>query len=442
MKGLKRADSTTDLAKLLDDGTHFEPSPPDEIHLSYKQNIIKLLTGKAPGDNYSASTGRLKLLLLASFVGLHVLNLCTTLSTKTAILRHSSTALQQAASHSSIDLASPSVSAILDLLSSLHPSNISLVAVISAPLHVHMNVPGLSSNVPVTPSRPSFDVFASTTPLASLDRFMTAWSSLVGDPVMSKWIVIALGISVFLNGYLLKGVAIGSSRAEAAVSAARILLASTGQLDLDEEKPGKFLRRHSETSELNLPHRSSQNYKQKMSTRADGPLSTLGDSRRRTISESTDDAEKESVPSSPLQMLGHPRPRRLQSSDPSLINKEEDLPTARPALILSTPTMCETENSSVASDLGSSTPATTMDDMSEEGPSAPRKPRPLEECLQIFKDGAGALLLFDEEIILLVQKGKVAAYSLEKLLRDHQRAVRIRRALICKHNKTAFRAHD
>lgn len=34
--------------------------------------------------------------------------------------------------------------------------------------------------------------------------------TLVGDPVMSKWIIVVLGISVALNGFLLKGIAAGT----------------------------------------------------------------------------------------------------------------------------------------------------------------------------------------------------------------------------------------
>ena len=68
---------------------------------------------------------------------------------------------------------------------------------------------------------------------------------------------------------------------------------------------------------------------------------------------------------------------------------------------------------------------------------------PLSECLEIFEKGPrpeslALSLLNDEESILLVQNGKIAAYALEKVLdggnRDNialERAVRIRRALIC-----------
>jgi len=45
-------------------------------------------------------------------------------------------------------------------------------------------------------------------------------------------------------------------------------------------------------------------------------------------------------------------------------------------------------------------------------------------------------LLNDEEVILLSQNGKIAAYALEKMLGDNERAVLIRRALISRASKT------
>jgi hydroxymethylglutaryl-CoA reductase (NADPH) len=50
--------------------------------------------------------------------------------------------------------------------------------------------------------------------------------------------------------------------------------------------------------------------------------------------------------------------------------------------------------------------------------------------IEIFAGGVGANNLSDEEVILLVEKGKVAPYALEKALKNLERAVRIRRAVI------------
>jgi hypothetical protein len=62
--------------------------------------------------------------------------------------------------------------------------------------------------------------------------------------------------------------------------------------------------------------------------------------------------------------------------------------------------------------------------------------------VKIFDGGAGAILLNDEEVILMVQKGKIAAYALEKLLKDHERAVAIRRALICTYSPVLAPTHS
>lgn len=90
--------------------------------------------------------------------------------------------------------------------------------------------------------------------LAILDRFMSRWSKFVGDPVMSKWIVVALGISVFLNSYLLKGIASGSDSGfapgSAAEAAARILLASTSSVMDAEDADAKERLRRRWTGEL------------------------------------------------------------------------------------------------------------------------------------------------------------------------------------------------
>ena len=63
--------------------------------------------------------------------------------------------------------------------------------------------------------------------------------------------------------------------------------------------------------------------------------------------------------------------------------------------------------------------------------------RSLEECMDVFENGPRPIsmalsTLNDEEVILLAQNGKIAPYALEKMLGNLERAVTIRRALICK----------
>jgi hydroxymethylglutaryl-CoA reductase (NADPH) len=66
--------------------------------------------------------------------------------------------------------------------------------------------------------------------------------------------------------------------------------------------------------------------------------------------------------------------------------------------------------------------------------------RSLEECIDIFDNGprllsASLSLLNDEELVLLAQNGKIVAYALEKVLgpQELERAVRIRRSLVCEY---------
>ena len=48
--------------------------------------------------------------------------------------------------------------------------------------------------------------------MTSVSDLMTSLTRMVADPLLSKWIVILLAISVSLNGYLLKGIAAGLSK--------------------------------------------------------------------------------------------------------------------------------------------------------------------------------------------------------------------------------------
>ena len=73
-----------------------------------------------------------------------------------------------------------------------------LLVKIPLPLCIRVTPPG-----PVRPRA----LFRST---EMVENFMTAWMVLVGDPVLSKWIVLVLSVSIALNGYLLKGIAEGT----------------------------------------------------------------------------------------------------------------------------------------------------------------------------------------------------------------------------------------
>lgn len=67
-----------------------------------------------------------------------------------------------------------------------------------------------------------------------------------------------------------------------------------------------------------------------------------------------------------------------------------------------------------------------------EGTKASVGRRSYEECLELFESNTrNVTSMTDEEVILLAQHGKIPAYALEKVLGDLERAVIVRRALIC-----------
>ena len=61
---------------------------------------------------------------------------------------------------------------------------------------------------------------------------------------------------------------------------------------------------------------------------------------------------------------------------------------------------------------------------------AGRRTRSMSECMQILTDGRPADLL-DEEVIALTMQKKIPLYALEKTLKDYERAVKVRRAVVC-----------
>lgn len=274
---------------------------------------------------------------------------------------------------------------------------------------------------------------------------MSRWSKLVGDPVLSKWIVIALAVSVLLNGYLLKGIASGSMMAggSAAETAARILLAGTFPLNGsggfgNEEGEGKSRKQRrwsggiEELQELQKEwsaedavamtayHKRKLEEADKEAEKAAPTLLKITSKgrkyRKNEDDEDDDDADSdESNPPPPI--FVHTRARRSTITPASIHIPRSDS-------LVPTPTLELPSNEREIRLSPSTVALVPLGDV-------PEKPRSLDVCLKIFDNGAGALLLNDEEIIMLVQKGKVAAYALEKLLNDYERSVAIRRALIC-----------
>lgn len=192
---------------------------------------------------------------------------------------------------------------------------------------------------------------------------------------MSKWIVVVLAISLTLNGLLLKGIAAGSGLG------------------------------------LHFPGKSG-------GVRFEGEVSTQ---RKQEMPRDTAKKKDTIVPTFTLEDVD----RKLKDS--KLVVQSN----------LSSPNLL---NFSLPPSI-SRTPSDSLAPLSplQKPPTGPT--RPLEECIEIFESGEcsrdNLAKLSDEEVVLLVQNGKIAAYALEKMLSggenrlpELERAVKVRRALI------------
>src|SRR5260370_7135757 len=99
-------------------------------------------------------------------------------------------------------MSSPAVVSTLSTMATGHPQNVAQSVVrISSPVFIHV-IPNNTQQC----KKVDASMWQQES-LELLESFMTEWSTFVGDPILSKWIIIILIVSVLLNGYLLKGLA-------------------------------------------------------------------------------------------------------------------------------------------------------------------------------------------------------------------------------------------
>ncbi|CAE6375348.1 unnamed protein product [Rhizoctonia solani] len=185
---------------------------PVQEELPVQKRISNTLFGvKGSGaDEVESPAARLKLLLIVAFLSLHVLNLCTTLTPATALKRHTYFShIQRTAQQPTgrVDLSSPIIAAALNQIVNDAGGEALLVRA-GPPVHVKVIAPLAAKKFNTSAKDVQFD---SSRSQGRFDSFMSEWSTLVGDPILSKWIVLALAVSVFLNGYLLKGIGSGAA---------------------------------------------------------------------------------------------------------------------------------------------------------------------------------------------------------------------------------------
>jgi hydroxymethylglutaryl-CoA reductase (NADPH) len=297
-----------------------------------------------------------------------------------------------------VDITAPGVRTVLNLFVESESSpaetapEIELLVKFSAPIYIQVIPPPIPLSNPAHPYPNPFSSSSGRTTSEFVENFMSTWTRLVGDPVLSKCIIMVLAVSVSLNGYLLKGIAAG--------------LAGKGVLG----KEGvRFV--------------------------AGTPV---GEGGAKAEAWSGAGAEDPITEPKPMDVVAAPRstvapvPTRV----PKFMLEDLDQRLKAQGLTIRTP------SSSCSSD-GETLASVDSDTGGMLEPEKVVQVRSLTECVDIFENGPRPVsvalpLLNDEEIVLLAQSGKIAAYALEKLLDDGsldnvklERAVRIRRALIC-----------
>ncbi|KAH7910359.1 hydroxymethylglutaryl-coenzyme A reductase-domain-containing protein [Hygrophoropsis aurantiaca] len=364
-----------------------------ETLLGVKGSMLRRKNSPPPDLKEENPVARLKLLLIASFLTLHILNLSTTLTPSTISRYQTQSSVESLSALSDyptgarkVDITSPAISHVLASLAAADraidadtntTTNTELLVKVSPPVYVRVVPPG--------PQRPRA-LFQSS---EMIENFMSTWTRLVGDPVLSKWIVLVLAGSVALNGYLLKGIAEGAMRG---IQPQSVRFLSVGGGKRERDTDDKEVSPDSEETPIAM--------------------------RRR-----------------PSFAVGEAKPK---SAEP---------PHRPPPIVTSRPIVAPI--AIPANDNGNGVPAFLLDMKLRAKASGVAKKdtdteltiRSLEECIEIFENGPkptslALSTLNDEEVILLAQNGKIAAYALEKVLGDLERAVTIRRALISRASAT------
>ncbi|KAF7323677.1 3-hydroxy-3-methylglutaryl coenzyme A reductase [Mycena kentingensis (nom. inval.)] len=228
---------------------------------------------------------------------------------------------------------------------------------------------------------------------AQLDTLVSVWNDLVKDPVLSIFLI----ISVLLNAYLIRGIGRVSG------SGAGVRFDGDVAAQAESEEQTRKVRQEAQDG-------WAREVREAAGVQVRPPPVPISIQHGQTPAPSAG-----VVPTLPLDELD----RRLRSRGRALRSRT---PAASRRRIV----LADDEDDSESSD-------------------EPRSPRPLEDLIELMNTlpkSSGLRDLSDEEVVLLAQNGKIAAYALEKVLAPAQeqsgleRAVRVRRALISRASLT------
>ncbi|KAF9068907.1 hydroxymethylglutaryl-coenzyme A reductase-domain-containing protein [Rhodocollybia butyracea] len=399
MVEVRRIQSIRAISKSKAGSVVTSPTSSPKLQPSLGKKISSLVLGEK-GSSLPATKGktqaksenpvaRLKLLLIITFLALHILNFITPLTPRSLVP-------QPVNSFRKVDISTPAIQHALNSLAATEHIDAQVVESSESTEHglvvkvnpsIHVRVIPLDSDLTASVS-PSVSVAPTSRSTSEMvESFMSSWSRLVGDPVLSKWIVMVLALSISLNGYLLKGIAAGLGGKASVAKLGGVRFGG----DNAPEPPVIQIQPQSNPEPVIAPQ----------------PLTPAPPSAPPTFS--------------PIVVPTPPTPRRPATF--TLDEVDRRLKERRLAQ----------DSSSAASSSGSESENMVSNDIV----------RSLEECIDVFENGPRPVsvalsLLNDEEVILLAQNGKIAAYALEKLLgnTEFERAVRVRRALISRASAT------
>ncbi|CAG8513664.1 13118_t:CDS:2 [Ambispora gerdemannii] len=360
----------TPVKKSIGDKDEITSSPANirqNIMKAFRDNTVET-DAKKKYDN--PMIARVKLLIIAGFVIMHVMNYATTLHT------HDESNPRQNLNiidEQQVEVNEPTNTLILNTLLEYHKkssnAHLPLIVDIAAPLIFSTTQGG---------NNPIFQTL-----YKSVDSVMELWSYFVQDPVLSKWISLGLSLSIFLNVYLLN-----SSKA-----AHNITRYSKSSTELNIQEKGSS----SSSTELNIQEKGSSSSSTELNIQEKGSSSssTVAILEKKTHSNST--RQIENISSNPQKNVSNTAVMAVNATSDIFEQKEK------------------TESSiSLTKHVDS-----------------PSKSRSIDELLKILKTPEqGPSALNDDEILQLAMNGKIAQYALEKTLGNLERAVKIRRVLI------------
>ncbi|CAO1627436.1 unnamed protein product [Parajaminaea phylloscopi] len=437
------------------------------------RRIVKLLLGKVPFERSQSGkdnpVARLKLLLITVFLSMHSFNLVSTLTAQSAIHRHQSIeeanlfdAVSQSSHLFAPHASSAALAPILAEIASAHDNTdkhvvvrladpVIFVLIDSAPeadigrssfAKAALNASGgagSSVRTSSSSSRVANSVRASagrrgSGSLAVLDSFMTGWSIIVGDPVISKWMSLALAISIFLNAHLLKGIASGNAAVRegnaasaAAYAAARMLGAHFDREKADGRSQDRSRAGQPKGSTGPLDSASLTRYHQQLASQASAKggkahldrLPAGFDTMRAQTDVDTSASDTSGQTAIPVPAVAISK----DAGDAVRRLRRPDVPAS-------------SDGDGAVGMLDDRRSGMRLQPTSHIGRDGRGDVRPFEQVLDIYAGGGGVFMLNDEEIIVLAQQGKIAPHALEKILQDPSRAVRVRRALVSRASST------